>query len=157
MCLFIHHFPCSFLAPGHDAEIQYTSIIHRERYNNLFFSSISRQHSSHSSNHSSAEHIMCWIFSSRKHNLCKMYLKLGSVCEFPSCICSGSMGPWWLVSFKQQQMRLPFHMQAIQSHMHSPGQANLIMNEVVIGSYTCVVDHSCSYPNEVCVSGFNIW
>lgn len=103
---------------------------------------------------------MCWIFSSRKHNLRKMYLKaaLGSVCEFPSSICLGSMGPWWLVSFKQQQqMRLPFHMQAIQSHMHSPGQANLIMNEVVIGSYTCVVDHSCSYPNEVCVSGFNIW
>lgn len=56
-----------------------------------------------------------------------------------------------------QQMRLALHMQAIQSHLHSLGQANLIMNEVMIGSYTCVVDHSCSFLNKGCVSGLNIW
>lgn len=48
-------------------------------------------------------------------------------------------------------------MQAIQSHMHSPGEATLIMNEIMIGSYTCVVDDSCSSLNEGCDIGFDIW
>lgn len=56
-----------------------------------------------------------------------------------------------------QQMRLALHMQAIQSHLHSLGQANLNMNEVMIGSYTCAVDHSCSFLKKGCVSGFDIW
>lgn len=56
----------------------------------------------------------------------------------------------------KQQMRLPLCMQAIQSHLHSPGQAYLIMNEVMIGSYTCVVDHNCSFLNEGCERGFKV-
>lgn len=40
----------------------------------------------------------------------------------------------------------------------SPGQANLIKNEAVIGSYSyAIVDHSCSFLNEGCESGFSIW
>lgn len=39
----------------------------------------------------------------------------------------------------------------------SLGQANLIMYEVMIASYTCVVDHSCSFLNKGCVSGLDIW
>ena len=40
-------------------------------------------------------------------------------------------------------------------HLDSLGQANRI-NEVMIGSYTCVVDHSCSFLREGCESGFNL-
>lgn len=49
-------------------------------------------------------------------------------------------------------------MQAIQSHLHSPRQANLIKNEAVIGIYSyAIVDHNCSFLNEGCESGFSIW
>ncbi len=49
-----------------------------------------------------------------------------------SCV-SESVGLWWIVSL-MQQMRFPLHMQAIQSHLHSPGQANLVVNEVMMGA-----------------------
>lgn len=83
------------------------------------------------------------------------WLLIQPISGFPRCIHSESTGPWWIVSL-MQQMRLPLNMQAIQSHLHSLGQANLIMNEVMIGSYTWVVDHSCSFLNEGCRSFFNI-
>lgn len=70
-------------------------------------------------------------------------LLIQSISGFSCCIHSESMGPWWIASL-MQQMRLPLDMQAIQSHLHSLGQANLIMNAVMIGRYTWVVDHSCS-------------
>lgn len=85
-----------------------------------------------------------------------VWLLLQSISWFPGYIHSESMGPWWIVSL-MLQMRLPLNMQATQSHLQSLGQANLIMNAVMIGSYTWVADHSCSFLNQGYKSGFNIW
>lgn len=100
----------------------------------------------------------CWTcrvldFPSRKHNLTSF---------IPTAPCSFHLTHYTFRKYGtlvnlMQQMRLPLHMQAVQSHSHSLGQANLIMNEVMIGSYTWVVDHSCSFLNEGCGSGFKIW